>query len=367
MTLIIGIISKTSVTVMSDIGITYDDKTLYDYRTSMVAGESLSGSSTFIEEKCHKVITLGSNGVLAFSGDVALALDRIRLIKAVYNNEDPEKSIKWVLDKDSTDEYSFIIGVRNPSSGFKLIGFNLGGVQGVSYSNDYLFDGSGTDNKSFIEDATDLIDVHSSLEKDVRIPLLIAGLTDLGLEHDLKKDSVSGPIIACTLDGPAAVKWNSSFSIVYYNGTTMQISRCFSIYVAEGIARYFSTATSEGNQRNWILSADGLVTKELPLEKVVDNVDGWDKRHRRKYDEQLDCFSGAPILFIDERPGGPKKITFVGPASKAREGLMINASEIGNDAVAASGYEIVMSKEFVLGLATPSPNSASNTGIIISP
>lgn len=366
MTLIAGMISKNKVTVMSDIGITSSDKSKYDYTTSLLAGESLSDDSSFIEEMCHKVITLGSNAILAFSGSVVPALDRIRLIKACYDNDNPERSIRWILDKDSTDKYSFIVGVRNPGSDFKLFGFNVDKVKGISYSNNLMFSGSGTDDKTFIADAKDLIEIHYGLDTEIRVPLLMAGLTDLGLAHNLKEKWVSGPMIACTLDGPSSVNWNSSYSIVYYDGATMRISRCFSVYVADGIARYFSTATSAGNQRNWILSADGLVTKGLPLEKVAHNIDAWDKEHRKKYDEQLDTFSGAPILFIDERTGGPKKVTFVAPKAKSRSLIKISPDKIVNGAQVASGYDIVMTEEFALGLATPSPNVASKTGIIVS-
>jgi|GEM_PF-4187850 len=367
MTLIAGMVSTDKVTVMSDIGITSSDKSQYDYRTSLLAGEGLSDDSSFIEELCHKVITLGTNAMLAFSGQVVSALDRIRLIKAVYDNENPEQSIRWVLDKDSTDQYSFIIGVRNPGSDFKLIGFNVNKVKGVSYSDNLMFSGTGTDDKSFMADAEDLIELHYSLKKEVGVPLLIAGLTDLGLEHNLKKNWVSGPMIACTLCGLSAVNWNSSYSIVYYNGATMQISRCFSIYVAGGIARYFSTVTSAENQRNWILSADGLVTKELPLKKVVHNIDSWDKQHRKKYNEQLDTFNGAPILFIDERTGGPKKITFVAQKARSRNLIKVSPDTIINGAQVVSGYDIIMTKGFALGLANPSPNDALKTGVVISP
>jgi len=365
MTLIIGIVSKNSVTVMSDIGITYSDKSLYTYKSSIIDGNNLEGTSTFVEEKCHKVIALGENAILAFAGEAEPALDRIRQIKAMYNDSSPEDSIRWVLERDTSTEYSFIIGIRCAKTEFKLMGFNVNSHTGISYSQEYMIEGSGLNNPAFVADAVDLIDVHSSLQPSVAIPVLLAALADLCSEHDLNSDGVSGPIIACRQEGPNSPEWESSYSLIYYDSITGNCSRCFSLFVYDGTARYVSTATSVGNRTNWIMGADCLAGRELKIEDVINHLADWDKKHRNKYDEQFDSFAGAPILLIDERASGSKKITFIGTKALSRSELRVKSVELVDGAKVTHGFEIDLSSSLVKELRANPEDINGRTKITI--
>lgn len=322
MTLVIGRIRDCKVEIVSDSAISYGSKKSYKYETSIVENISLDLGSSFIEEKCHKIVLIGENCICGFSGDVYDCLEMIDKLKASYDSDNPKSSIEFVLKNTSASEFSdhLLIGFYHLTKPI-LIHFANG-----SFNEEYFkIIGSGSSNVEFVRDLIDISEYigHESANALIDLWSYCGIICDLCLQHSMEKYGVSGLIIGASV-GETGVVWNKSYAIIFYEINKFDSAKLVGLYLKDGIARYITTHRAIGDRINWMTSADLVIRKKnTDLQNILRVINEWDKLNEEEFKNFKESFSNSNLIFITNDSNRNRLLYIISSLSNERAKIQI--------------------------------------------